>query len=41
MSNEALGDATHKLPIKADLRKAIAKDVGDFVSVRSQERIDR
>ena len=29
----ALGDGTHKLPIKADVRKAIAKDVGDTVTV--------
>jgi hypothetical protein len=36
----ALGDGTHKLPIKADLRNVVAKDVGDPVTVRLQERID-
>jgi hypothetical protein len=36
----ALGDGTHKLPIKADLRKAVAKEVGDSVTVRLLERID-
>jgi hypothetical protein len=35
----ALGDGTHKLPIKADVRKAIAKEVGDTVAVRLQERL--
>ena len=29
----ALGDGTHKLPVKADIRKAIGKDVGDTIAV--------
>jgi hypothetical protein len=36
----ALGDGRHKLPIKADVRKAIAKEAGDTVVVRLQERLD-
>jgi hypothetical protein len=35
----ALGDGTHKLPVKADLRKVLGKDVGDSVTVRLEERI--
>jgi len=35
----ALGDGTHKLPVKADVRKAIAKDVGDVVTVCLEERL--
>jgi Domain of unknown function (DUF1905) len=35
----ALGNGTHKLPIKADLRKAIQKEVGDQVRIVIQERL--
>jgi Domain of unknown function (DUF1905) len=37
----ALGDGTHKLPVKAEIRKAIGKDVGDTVSVVLEERIGK
>ena len=36
----AMGDGTHKLPVKADIRKAIGKEAGDSVTVHLQERID-
>lgn len=36
----ALGDGTHKLPVKADVRKAIGKAEGDSVTVVLEERLD-
>ena len=35
----ALGDGSHKLPVKADIRKVIGKEAGDTVTVCLQERI--
>lgn len=35
----ALGDGTHKLPVKADIRKLIGKHEGDAVTIRLEERL--
>jgi len=35
----ALGDGTHKLPVKAEIRRSIGKDEGDVVTVVLQERL--
>ena len=36
----AMGDGTHKLPVKADIRNAISKQAGDTVTVRLEERLE-
>jgi hypothetical protein len=36
----AMGDGTHKLPVKADVRRAIGKEAGDTVTAHLQERIE-
>ena len=35
----AMGDGTHKLPVKADVRMAIGKEAGEDVVVRIEERL--
>jgi hypothetical protein len=37
----AMGDGTHKLPVRSDIRKIIGKDEGDTVIVHLQERLQR
>jgi hypothetical protein len=37
----ALGDGTHKLPLRAELRTHLDKKVGDTVTVRLIERLKR
>jgi hypothetical protein len=37
----ALGDGTHKLPVKADIRNLMGKKEGDEVTVCLQERLSR
>ena len=36
----AMGNGTHMLPIKAELRNAISKQVGDTVTVLLDQRLD-
>ncbi|MEX1071263.1 MAG: DUF1905 domain-containing protein [Anaerolineales bacterium] len=37
----AMGDGTHKLPLKADVRKAIGKEAGDTVDVVLEKRVKK
>ena len=34
----AMGDGTHKLPVRTDVRRAIGKEPGDTVTVHLSER---
>jgi hypothetical protein len=36
----AMGDGTHKLPMRADVRRAIGKGAGDSVTVHLEERLE-
>jgi hypothetical protein len=36
----AQGDGTHRLPVKAALRKTIGKEAGDIVHVRIEGRVE-
>lgn len=36
----AMGDGTHKLPVKGDTRKAIGKEAGETVTVHLDERLE-
>jgi hypothetical protein len=36
----ALGDGTHMLPVKAEVRKVIGKQAGDEVTVHLEERLE-
>ncbi|MEU8800923.1 DUF1905 domain-containing protein [Spirillospora sp. NPDC048819] len=35
----ALGDGTHKLAVKAEIRRALGKEAGDDVTVHLEERL--
>jgi hypothetical protein len=35
----AMGDGTHKLPVKAEVRRAIGKEAGERVTIRLERRL--
>jgi hypothetical protein len=35
----AMGDGTHKMPVRSEIRRAIGKEAGDRVSVHLEERL--
>jgi hypothetical protein len=37
----AMGDGTHKLPVREDVRRATGKEGGEEVTIRLFERIER
>ncbi len=37
----AIGDGTHMLPVKAEIRKVIGKEAGDSVTVVLEERLSK
>jgi hypothetical protein len=37
----AMGDGTHMLPVRAEVRDEIGKQAGDTVTVRLEERLER
>jgi len=36
----AMGNGTHMLPVKAEIRQAIGKEAGETVTVRLKQRVD-
>ena len=36
----ALGDGNHKLPVKAEIQKAMGKEVGDEITIHLTERLN-
>ncbi len=37
----AMGNGNHMLPVKADIRKTIGKEVGDSVKIVLEERLEK
>jgi hypothetical protein len=40
LDTQFTADGRHKLPLEADVRKAIRKQAGDTVAIRLDERLD-